>query len=175
MSSPAYHFTTVWDLPAPPETIYDLLAEPEALPRWWPSVYLFVTQVEPAGPDGLGGRIALYTKGWLPYTLRWSFRVTENRRPTTLALEATGDFVGYGRWTLIAHDGGTRATYDWAITAEKPLLRTLSPLLRPVFAANHRWAMARGEESIRLELRRLAGEPDVPPPPGPTFAPRPPA
>jgi len=45
-------------------------------------------------------------------------------------------------------------TYEWQVGASKPLLRRLTWLLRPVFAANHRWAMARGEESLRLELRR---------------------
>jgi hypothetical protein len=64
-------------------------------------------------------------------------------------------------------------TYDWRIQAEKPLLRNLSFLLRPAFEANHRWAMAQGEESLRLELaRRRASSNDVrrmiPPPPGPT-------
>ena len=38
--------------------------------------------------------------------------------------------------------------------ADKPLLRTLTPVLRPLFAANHHWAMAKGEESLRLELAR---------------------
>jgi hypothetical protein len=48
-------------------------------------------------------------------------------------------------------------------------------VIKPLFAANHRWAMARGEESLRLELarRRAAGDPTVlaalPAPPGPTF------
>ena len=48
-------------------------------------------------------------------------------------------------------------TYDWRIRAEKPLLRYLSFLLKPVFSANHRWAMARGEESLKAELARRAG------------------
>jgi hypothetical protein len=29
-------------------------------------------------------------------------------------------------------------------------------LLKPVFSANHRWAMARGEESFKAELGRRA-------------------
>ncbi|WP_375164770.1 hypothetical protein [Arthrobacter sp.] len=46
--------------------------------------------------------------------------------------------------------------------------------MKPVFSANHRWAMARGEESLILELRRRrhaeAGTFDhVPPPPAATF------
>jgi hypothetical protein len=60
----------------------------------------------------------------------------------------------------------------------EPLLRRLSWLLKPGFAANHRWAMACGQESLALELRRrraaagttLGGTQAVPPPPPPTFA-----
>jgi hypothetical protein len=66
--------------------------------------------------------------------------------------------------------------YDWRIRAEKPLLKRLSFLLRPLFEANHRWAMARGEESLKLELaRRRASSDDararIAAPPGPvTYA-----
>jgi hypothetical protein len=62
----------------------------------------------------------------------------------------------------------------WRVRASKPLLRRLTWLLRPVFAANHRWAMARGEESLRLELRRRRATSEaerrrVPLPPPATF------
>jgi hypothetical protein len=65
-------------------------------------------------------------------------------------------------------------TYDWRIRAEKPLLRRLTWLMRPAFAANHRWAMAKGEESLNLELRRrrarVSGSGShVPDPPPATF------
>lgn len=65
-------------------------------------------------------------------------------------------------------------TYEWQVQAAKPLLRRLSWLLKPLFAANHRWAMARGEESLRLELRRRrATTPEaravIPDPPQPRF------
>ncbi len=52
----------------------------------------------------------------------------------------------------------------------------LSFLLRPVFEANHRWAMAQGETSLKLELaRRRADSPAaaaaIAAPPGPvTYA-----
>ena len=64
--------------------------------------------------------------------------------------------------------------YVWTIAAQKPLLRYLSFLLRPVLAANHRWAMARGEESLRLELDRRRAKSDaeracIPPAPPPVF------
>jgi hypothetical protein len=64
-------------------------------------------------------------------------------------------------------------TYDWKIRADKPLLRYLSFMMKPFFAANHRWAMRKGLESLRLELaRRHAPSPEaralIPPPPGRT-------
>ena len=91
-----------------------------------------------------------------------------------LSLRADGDFFGGGTWTFITDGDYVKAFYDWRIRAEKPLLRRLTWLMRPAFSANHRWAMRKGEESMRLELerRRLprAGGVSVAPPPGPTFA-----
>jgi len=34
-------------------------------------------------------------------------------------------------------------------------MSALSFLLKPIFCANHGWAMARGEESLKIELARL--------------------
>lgn len=151
-----------------------MLGDALGLARWWPSVYLEVSEVEPGGPDHVGRVIELFTKGWLPYTLRWRFRVTQNRGEDGFELAAMGDFVGRGIWTFIQDGPFVDVVYDWRIAAEKPLLRRLTPVLRPAFSANHHWAMRKGEESLRLELaRRRAPTPEaaaaVPGPPGPTF------
>jgi hypothetical protein len=104
---------------------------------------------------GREGAYDLHTKGWRPYTLRWRLVSTRNERPHRLGITASGDFEGEGLWTLVPNGaGGTEVRFDWRIRAEKPLLRRLSWLLKPVFSANHRWAMARGEESLRRELAR---------------------
>ena len=157
MSANEYHFLTHWRVESTVEEVSDVLGDPLELPRWWPSVYLAVKQLEPGDADGIGRVVDLYTKGWLPYTLRWSFRVTESRRPYGFSLEAWGDFEGRGVWTFARAGRFVDITYDWRIRAEKPLLRYLSFLLKPIFSANHRWAMARGEESLRAELGRRAG------------------
>jgi hypothetical protein len=177
-----YAFVTTWRLPAGRAEIADILGDAASLPRWWPSVYLDVDVLEPGDETGLGKVVGLYTKGWLPYTLRWRFRVTESDPPAGFALAAEGDFVGRGVWTLreLAPDPSTgvpltEVEYDWRIRAEKGVLRTFSFAMKPLFAANHRWAMAQGERSLRLELarRHAAGDPAVlgaiPAPPGPTF------
>ena len=157
-----YHFITHWRIKGNLEEVADILGDGPGLKRWWPSVYLGVKELQPGDEHGVGREIALYTKGWLPYNLRWKFRVTESRYPHGFTLEAWGDFNGRGIWTLEQEDKWVNVTYDWKIRADKPLLKTFSFLLKPVFSANHRWAMAKGEESLRTELERLRSRAEHP-------------
>ena len=170
-----YRFLTVWRVAGSVDEVKAVLGDAASLPRWWPSVYLNVAPVDDGAPDGTGRVVDLYTKGWLPYTLRWALTITEPMSDTGFALTAAGDLNGTGRWTFTPDGPEVVIKYDWRVSAAKPLLRRLSWLFKPGFSANHRWAMARGEESLRLELRRRraagpgpASEP-VPPPPPPTF------
>jgi hypothetical protein len=178
MSANRYHFVTRWRVPGEVEEVAEVLSEAEELPRWWPAVYLDVKVTDPGDEDGIGKEVSLHTRGWLPYTLRWQFRVTESDYPHSFALESWGDFEGRGEWRLQQAGRCVDVTYEWSIRAEKRLLRSLSFLLKPIFARNHRWAMASGEQSLRLELARRAAarlqqgdqssltEP-IPPPPAP--------
>ena len=169
-----YEFRTVWRVAGSVGEVRDVLADGASLPRWWPAVYLAVDVLEEGDETGVGAEIALFTTGWLPYTLRWTLTITEPITDTGYALTAAGDLVGAGRWTFRQVGDQAVITYDWRVSASKPLLSRLTWLLRPVFAAHHRWAMARGEESLRLELsrRRATSEEErrrVPPPPPATF------
>jgi len=169
-----YEFVTVWRVPGTIAEVRAVLSDGRTLPRWWPSVYLAVVPREEGNPDGVGSRTDLHTTGWLPYTLRWTLTITEPFTDEGFALSAAGDLYGTGRWTFVQDGPEVVITYDWRVRAGKPLLRRLGWLLRPAFEANHRWAMARGEESLKLELRRnrattAAQRAGVPAPPGPTF------
>jgi len=169
MQGPRYAFHTDWfTRDATCEEVSDILADTARLAVWWPAVYLDVRIVEAGGEHGLGSRIDLFTKGWLPYTLRWQLSVERVDYPHGSTVSAVGDLTGRGVWQHRADAGGVETTYDWEISAEKPLLRYGSLVLRPLFAANHRWAMATGEISLQLEVARRRGE-IVDPPPPPTF------
>jgi hypothetical protein len=172
-SSTAYHFVTRWRVQGTAAEVYEIIDAAAELPRWWPAVYLDVKQVAPGDEKGLGKVYDLHTKGWLPYTLRWQMTIVEKKPPSRLVLEARGDFAGRGVWTITGDAPWVDVTFDWQVEVTKPLLRRFSFLIKPVFAANHRWAMAVGEKSLELELaRRHAPTPQdwasVPPPPGPT-------
>lgn len=89
----------------------------------------------------------------MPYTLDWESCAIEVARPHRLAIRATGDFIGRGIWTIQQAGSFVDAAIDWKMTANKHLLRYSSFLLRPVFEANHRWAMQRGREGLEQELK----------------------
>jgi len=176
VTSNDYHFVSRWRVEGTCGEVADSLGEPLALSRWWPSVYLKVEELRPPDARGLGRRVRLHTAGWLPYTLQWEFEVVDSRYPYGFTILASGDFDGRGEWTFVQDGPVVDVTYDWRLRAEKPLLRNLSFLLKPLFEANHRWAMAQGEESLKLELARrrapsAAAAALIPPPPGPvTYA-----
>lgn len=182
MGSNDYDFFTVWRVPGTVDEVTAILTDAASLPVWWPSVYLSVVPVPSDGGDpaegdpgkGNSGSYHLHTKGWLPYTLRWTMTPQGPVTREGFALSASGDLTGTGQWSFTQDGPETVVTYRWQVSAGKPLLRRLGGLLKPVFSANHRWAMARGEESLTLELRRrrhaLAGTlDDVAPPPAATF------
>src|SRR4029453_2874752 len=173
MGSTDYEFRTMWRVAGTTTEVKDVLGEASTLPEGWPSVYLSVTPLSPGSADGIGRSVDLHTKGWLPYTLRWKLTVTEPITDKGFAISAKGDLNGTGRWTFEQDGPEVIITYDWHVSTAKPLLPRVGWLLKPLFSPNHTWAMAPGQQSLALELRRPRrasnGTRDVPPPPGPTF------
>ena len=154
--------------------VNDAVSIADPLADWWPSGFLHVDVIERGDDRGLGKVLDVVTKGWLPYTIRWSQRVTEINPPHAFTIEVRGDFDGRGVWAFQQDGDHVLATFDWRIDADKPLLRYGSPMFKPQFTWNHHWNMARGWESLGLELwRRAMMTPEeraaVPPPPGPTW------
>ena len=146
----AYSFVDEWLVPAPAEEVYEFLSRPRDYPRWWGDAFL-EGEGDPA-PAAPGKRARLVTRGRLPYRLRWELVCVEADAPRRLVSQIHGDFVGDGIWTFAPSDAGTRVVLEWRVEVRKPLVRHLTPLLRPLLAWNHRWAMRRGQESIVAEL-----------------------
>jgi uncharacterized protein YndB with AHSA1/START domain len=147
-----YQFIDRWYIPAPIEDVYDVIGDQLDYPKWWGKVFVAVTG--DGGPPRPGRRASLVSKGFLPYKLRWNAEVVEADRPRGFRFTMEGDFVGGGEWTLEEREGGTQATLDFRPAVEKPGVKQLTPILRPLFGANHRWAMRRGQEGIVEYMRR---------------------
>jgi uncharacterized protein YndB with AHSA1/START domain len=148
----AYRFVDRWLVPAAVDDVYDLLGDPLEYPTWWGDVFL-ETGGDP-GPPRPGRRTTVVARGFLPYRLRFSTEIVAAERPTRIEMRLDGDFEGSGAWHLEPVEGGTRAVLDWRPVVKKPLVRNLTPVLRPLFRANHAWTMRRGERHIAEYLAR---------------------
>ncbi len=167
-----YRFVNRWRVPGTVAEVADLIEHPDDFHRWWPAAWLDYELLEPGDDNGIGRVFRYRVKGWLPYSLHLTFRVTERDAPHTFAVAASGDLVGEGRWTLEQDGGVVQVTYRWRVRAERALIRRLSPIVKPIFRSNHFWVMRAGARSMLYELmRRRAGTDEerarVPAPPPP--------
>jgi hypothetical protein len=167
-----YHFVDDWRVRGTCEEVDAVLSDAASYPRWWPSTYREVVLIEEAPPGGVGELGRITASGWLPYRLRFRYRVVEAHRPYGFTLQVRGDLTGRGEWSFRQDGDHVAITFDWRVRARKPVVRLLSPLLKPLFRSNHAWTMRKGERSLRLELRHRRATSDeerdaIPPPPGP--------
>jgi hypothetical protein len=165
-----YRFITLWNIDGTIEEAAEVLEDIEGLTQWWPSVYLSMVLLDPGGKKGIGKTVRFLTRGWLPYSLDWTLRVVESESPHRFVIEAEGDFVGRGIWRLTQVGNRAEIVYDWEVRADKPLLKFLSCVLKPLFGANHRWAVSERWVGIHWRRARRAGQLErICRPPGPAL------
>ncbi|MGZ4380545.1 MAG: SRPBCC family protein [Gaiellaceae bacterium] len=141
-----YVFVDEWDVAAPAEAVFDALADARTYPEWWKPVY---EAVEADGPPAVGQVSHQHFKGRLPYHLDTTSTVVRLEPPRVVAGDVVGDLRGSGVWTVTPTDGGkTHVRFDWTVYADKPLLKVLTPVLRPLFRWNHNWAIERAKEGL---------------------------
>jgi quercetin dioxygenase-like cupin family protein/uncharacterized protein YndB with AHSA1/START domain len=149
-----YAFVDEWDVAAPPQAVFDALADAPSYPQWWRPVYL---EAHADGPPGVGQVSTQLFKGRLPYRLRTTTTTVRHEPPALLVGDVEGDLRGRGTWTLAPlPTGRTHVRFDWRVFADRPLLRLLTPLLRPAFRWNHAWAIAKARAGLEPYAQRLA-------------------
>jgi quercetin dioxygenase-like cupin family protein/uncharacterized protein YndB with AHSA1/START domain len=147
-----YVFVDEWDVDAPIEAVFDTLADARSYPEWWTPVYI---DVQAEGETRVGQVSRQHFKGRLPYHLRTSSEITRLERPTAIGADVVGDLSGRGLWTLTRVDGVTHVRFDWRVHADKPIVRALTPVLRPLFRWNHAWAIERAQAGLEPYARTL--------------------
>ncbi len=149
-----YVFVDEWDVAAPAEAVFGALADARTYPDWWQPVY---ETVEAEGPPAVGQVSRQHFKGRLPYHLDTSSKVVRLEPPHVVAGDVEGDLRGSGVWTVTpSGEGTTHVRFDWTVYADKPLLKALTPVLRPLFRWNHNWAIERAKEGLEPYARRTA-------------------
>jgi uncharacterized protein YndB with AHSA1/START domain len=140
-----YLFVDEWDVAAPREAVFDAISDARTYPTWWRPVYI---DVDADGEPEVGKESRQHFKGRLPYHLHTRSRISRLEPPHIIEADVDGDLRGHGKWTLTEIPGGTHVRFDWQVFADKPLLRLLTPILRPAFRWNHAWAIARAREGL---------------------------
>jgi uncharacterized protein YndB with AHSA1/START domain/quercetin dioxygenase-like cupin family protein len=148
-----YLFVDEWDVAAPPQAVFDAIADARTYPRWWTPVYI---DVDADGPPVLGKESRQHFKGRLPYHLHTRSTITRLEPPHVVQGDVEGDLRGRGTWTLTPTATGTHVRFDWRVYAGRKLLRALTPVLRPVFRWNHNWAIARAMDGLEHYARGTA-------------------
>ncbi|HYM70318.1 MAG TPA: SRPBCC family protein [bacterium] len=158
MPTNAYRFVERWTIPGfSPQQVYDVISDARLLPKWWKGVYLEVTPEGDWTIPRVGGRVRARARGFLPYQLRMGLEATVLEPAEVVEVRTYGDLEGVWRATLSVEGDGTRIDIEEQVVAQKPLIRLLSPLLKPLFAWNHYWTTPRGEMGLRAYLATRPG------------------
>jgi uncharacterized protein YndB with AHSA1/START domain len=154
MPANLYRFEESWFIPALPEAVWDVLADGKLLPEWWKGVYLESVPLGDYPGPAVGNRYRSRARGFLPYKLNFVTETAALDRPGLVSVNIAGDLTGTWTARLSPRDGGTHVAIEQVTTADKCLLRWLSPLLKPLFAWNHRWTTPRGEAGLTAYLEQ---------------------
>jgi polyketide cyclase/dehydrase/lipid transport protein len=147
MGASDYHFVTHWKVRGPIRTVYDILKDGENYDRWWRPAYV---RTDVVGTK----KVRALVRAKLPYTLDFMTELVREDPPRELEIKSTGELAGRGIWKLVQNDGSVDVTFFWDVSAEKPLVKLLSPILKPLFRWNHDWVMKTGEPQLQAEVDR---------------------
>lgn len=147
-----------WRLQADAGAVWQLLTDVEAWPSWWRYVRA-ARRIERAPTSPLGDVVELDWGSALPYGLRLAVTTEVAERPHRLQGRARGDLRGSGTWVLEPvpaagpqHASAVDVTYRWEVELERPWMRALSFLLRPLFEWNHFVVMRAGAQGMAQRL-----------------------
>lgn len=148
---PEYRFVTEWDLPAPPNMVFDVISDSLRWPEWWRGIRS-VTELSDYEPQGVGNRRRYVFRSFLPYDLVFDMRVTTFEGPVALVGQASGELEGEGRWSFAPTPTGTHVRYEWDVRTTRWWMNLFAPIARPAFAWNHGIVMRWGEAGLRRRL-----------------------
>ena len=138
-----------WRLDESATAVWQLLADTTTWPAWWPGV----RRVQPA-PSGPVGNVAdMWWHVALPYAVRLRVKTVDVERPHRLETQTLDRLQGMGTWLLDPAQGGwVDLTYRWEVRLDRPWMRVLSVVLRPVFEWNHFRVMRAAAQGMARQL-----------------------
>ena len=149
-----YRFLTIWLIQAPRQAVWDVLADVERWPGWWPGVAA-ARELDPGDALRVGSRYRVRWRAPIGYAVEFEFTVDSLDEPRRMSGRASGDLEGAGAWRLFEEDGVTAVTYEWEVVAARAWMNALGPLPRPIFRWSHDRVMAGGGEGLSRLVSRM--------------------
>lgn len=153
----SYALTTLWQLDAPLEAVWEAIVHAERWPDWWTGVER-VVMLERGDLIGLGARHRYTWKSRLPYRLTFDTRVTRVEPLCLLEGRVEGELEGIGRWRFARAAQLTQVRFDWRVHTTRWWMNLLAPLARPVFRWNHDALMRAGGIGLARYLEARSGD-----------------
>jgi hypothetical protein len=151
-----YRSSSVWEVDAPVERVWDVLLLVGEWPSWWKG---FRAAERLAGGDdtGVGMRLRQQWRSLLPYTLALELEITGVERHRRLEGRATGDMIGTCTWTFEALEGTTRVRFDLEARPARWWMNLPLPFAGQVFAWNFAAIMRWGGQGLSRCLQAERG------------------
>lgn len=151
MAAREHRFRSTWSLPATPEAVWDVLADPAGWSSWWPGLESRTVSV--GAGDGVGTRSHAVFPSPLGYRLNLGLEVLAARAPRAVEMRAVGDLVGTARSTLEPEGArGTVLRIDWHVRLTSAALTRMDRVAPWIAAPSHAVVMRAGERGLRRHL-----------------------
>ncbi len=142
MGMRTWRFESRWPLPAARDAVYDVLADADRYPLWWPQVRS-VTRLD-------AERGLVRCRSVLPLTITMEVTaLTRDRNAGVLEVALDGDLCGWSRFTL-----GDDVHYEQEVVSRRRLIN-VAP--RWLLAANHAWMMWGARRGLAVAVERTTG------------------
>ena len=150
--NPHFVLTRRWRMDTDAAPLWALLADVPSWPRWWPQVRR-VRVLQRAPGDPVGNVTEIDWSSALLNGIRLQVLTTAAERPRLLEGRASGDLRGVGAWLLEpGSDGGVEVTWRWEVELDRGWMRSMAPLLRPVFEGQHFATVRAGAQGMAQAL-----------------------
>ena len=146
-----YQFSTVWQVEASLQDVWDVLSHPDQWPEWWSSLER-VVEIKKGDIQGVGALHRYTWKGVLPYRLTFDINVLTILQYALLEGAASGEVEGRGVWSFIDTGRETIVRYDWNVRTTIRWMNILAPLAAPLFRWNHDTIMREGAKGLARKL-----------------------
>lgn len=142
-----YSFTTVWNIHAPVELVWDAIYDSGKWPDWWKD-FQSVVEIKKGNDNDIGTIRRFELKSPFIYTLKFDLKLTERENHKHLKAIASGNLEGTGAWDFRQAGNVTITTCTWKVSTNIPWMNAFAFLLKPFFKFNHNKVMNNGENAL---------------------------